>query len=209
MAKRALVLTEDDQLRALTLIREYSRYPTRDVAMFALSHMSGLRVGEIAELDWEDVLSASGEIKEVVTLTRTKGGRARELYLVSPALRAALSAHYSSSSLSKRSVTRDGTSRHPMFLTKNLTPFTSVTACQLFKRFYADWAKLDGAKGHSGRRTFITNLADRGYNLKHISVLAGHANVQTTAIYVESNPNTLRLMAESVTSPKLFRGVRS
>lgn len=207
MPKRAQVLNEADQVRVLTLVRATSRYPARDVAMLALSHFAGLRVGEIAGLDVEDVLDASSRIRDVVTLVRTKGKRKREMFLAAPAVKNALKAHLDEIEQSKRSVRREGTKHHPLFVTKNLKPFTSVTACQLFSRFYKEWAKIEGASGHSGRRGFITSLAERGYNLSHIAALAGHASVSTTAVYVQSNPHLLRQMASSVVGAKIARTI--
>lgn len=209
MPKRAQVLTEDDQSRALVIIGGLSRYPERDAAMFALSHFAGLRVGEIAQLDLEDILDAEDRLREVVTLTRTKGGRKRELFLVAPALVAALNNHIAKISPVARNAVRAGTNRHPLFLTKNRKPFSSVTASQLFRRFYREWTSMPGASGHSGRRGFITQLANQGFNLKHIAVLAGHRSVSTTAIYVESNPHLLREMAASVVSSKVARALKA
>lgn len=208
MPKRAQVLTEDDQGRALAVIAKFSRYPARDTAMFALSHFAGLRVGEIAGLDVEDVTDGEGELREVVTLVKTKGGRKRELFIVAPALVTALKSHLAQRSVVARNLVRPGTDRHPLFITKNRQAFTSVTCSQVFARFYREWMDIPGASGHSGRRGFITALAHQGFNLKHISVLAGHASVSTTAIYVESNPHLLRQMAASAVGAKVTRAIR-
>ncbi len=54
------------------------------------------------------------------------------------------------------------------------------------------------ASSHSGRRTFITGLAERGIDLKAISVLAGHSNIRTTAMYVDNNPLRLARILEEV-----------
>ncbi|MFM9210101.1 tyrosine-type recombinase/integrase, partial [Legionella pneumophila] len=51
------------------------------------------------------------------------------------------------------------------------------------------------ASSHSGRRTFITRLIEQGADIKAVSRLAGHANIVTTAIYVEDNPDRLKRIA--------------
>ena len=50
---------------------------------------------------------------------------------------------------------------------------------------------IAGASSHSGRRTLITRLAERGVDLKAIAQIAGHTSIQTTAVYVEVNPTRL------------------
>jgi hypothetical protein len=55
---------------------------------------------------------------------------------------------------------------------------------------------ISGASSHSGRRTLITRLAERGIDLKAI---AGHSSIRTTAVYVESNPRRLARILQDVT----------
>ena len=59
-----------------------------------------------------------------------------------------------------------------------------------------DKAGIVGASSHSGRRTFITRLINHGVNIKVISSLAGHANIATTTIYMEDNPDSLKQIAD-------------
>ena len=66
------------------------------------------------------------------------------------------------------------------------------------------YAIRDGASSHSGRRTLITGLAERGVDLKAIAEIAGHTSIRTTAMYVESNPKRLARILQDVT----FRSVR-
>jgi len=64
--------------------------------------------------------------------------------------------------------------------------FSANSLCQLFGHLYAD-AGLEGASSHSGRRTFITNLAHKGVSAKVLMTLAGHSNLSTTQRYIEVN----------------------
>lgn len=204
---RAHVLSEDEQARTLAVIGSRSRFPARDRAIFALSHCAGLRVSEIAALNVSDVAEptkAGLAVKAAAMLTKTKGDKPRSVYLDSPLLGKALR-QYLISLGSGHSSSRGGLDG-PLFLTQKGGRFNTATMCQLFQRFYsAGWADVKNAKGHSGRRTFITNLAEQGYNLKAIAQLAGHSSIQTTAIYIETNPLQLKRMSASATSVKLER----
>ena len=61
----------------------------------------------------------------------------------------------------------------------------------LFKRIYR-MAGIDGASSHSGRRQFVTQLADRGINARLVQVLARHKHLSTTQRYIDVNESKLR-----------------
>jgi len=65
----------------------------------------------------------------------------------------------------------------------------------LFNRIYK-MAGIDGASSHSGRRQFVTQLADRGINARLVQVLAGHKHLSTTQRYIDVNENALRNAVE-------------
>jgi integrase/recombinase XerD len=58
---------------------------------------------------------------------------------------------------------------------------------------------IAGASSHSGQRTQITRLAERGVDLKAIAEIAGHTSIRTTAMYVEANPRRLARILQDVT----------
>ena len=65
----------------------------------------------------------------------------------------------------------------------------------LFKRIYK-MAGIDGASSHSGRRQFVTNLADKGINARVVQALARHKHLGTTQRYIDINDNKLRAAVE-------------
>jgi integrase/recombinase XerD len=69
--------------------------------------------------------------------------------------------------------------------------FTAQTIVNLFKRIYR-LAGIDGASSHSGRRQFVTQLADQGINARLVQVLARHKHLSTTQRYIDVNENALR-----------------
>lgn len=204
---QAATLTPNQQKAVLSVIQSQSRYPVRDRAIFCLSVFSGLRVGEIAQLTIGDVAercvkSSNLVVREVVTLIKTKGNKTREAFLAHPTLRATIQTYIDEV---VGQDTEDLT-KH-LFLTKSGKPFSSITLNQLFRRIY-DWAGFTNHRSHSGRRTFISNLAEQGIGLEHLRVLAGHSSVQTTSLYVDTNPETLKRISVQAMSDEVCRDIR-
>jgi len=71
------------------------------------------------------------------------------------------------------------------------------TMTQLLCRTFAE-AGLAAATSHSGRRTFITNLANRAISIKVISTLARHSDVSVTSRYISVNDEQLRAAVEII-----------
>jgi integrase/recombinase XerD len=57
---------------------------------------------------------------------------------------------------------------------------------------------MDGATSHSGRRTFITKLADKGVGVRVLMALAGHKSIATTQRYIEFNPTIMKAAVELI-----------
>jgi len=73
--------------------------------------------------------------------------------------------------------------------------FSALTIVQLFAKFYGK-AGIDGASSHSGRRQFITNLAENQINVRIIQILARHRHVNTTMRYIDVNDVKLHKAVE-------------
>jgi len=65
-----------------------------------------------------------------------------------------------------------------------------------FARFY-DKAGIKGASGHSGRRQFITTLAEKQINVRVIQALARHRQLNTTMRYIDVNDVKLQNAVEA------------
>ena len=59
-------------------------------------------------------------------------------------------------------------------------------------------AGLADATSHSGRRTGLTNLADKGVGVRVLMELAGHSNMATTQRYIDVRPAMLKAAVELV-----------
>ena len=156
-----------------------------------LSHLAGLRVGEIAALRMGDLVDGEGRVREELRLnpSQTKGGFARTVFL-NKQLQREISRY--SASLSALPAPESA-----LLLSQKGGRFSSNTLCQLFGEFYSR-AGIDGASSHSGRRSFITKLAHSGISAKVIMELAGHKHLSTTQRYIEVNDEMKRAAVEVI-----------
>jgi integrase/recombinase XerD len=188
---QAKTLTNVEIERLLTYINT-RKYAARNRSMMLLTHWAGLRIGEVACLRWSDVTTTDGEIKDEIRLLpdMTKGRHARTVF-VSAKLKTELQAY----ALQAKCVDRS----YPFFASQKSVKagFNANSLAQTFALLYAG-AGLEGASSHSGRRTFLTNLANKGTAIHILKTLAGHRSISTTAAYLYSSPSQLKAAVELV-----------
>jgi integrase/recombinase XerD len=189
--KQAKLLTQAEHKRVQAVIDAH-RYSRRNHAIFAFSYFAGLRACEIAALKVGDVFDANGQISDTIFLAagQTKGDEANTL-LVSKKLARALATY--AAAYPKHIARLDA----PLFFSAKRGGFSAQTIVNLFARFYA-LAGIRGASSHSGRRQFLTELADKGINARVIQALARHKHLNTTMRYIDLNENKLRTAIELV-----------
>jgi integrase/recombinase XerD len=192
---QAKVLTEKEIKKVIKVI-ESKRHASRNRCMFMMTHMSGARISEVASLRICDVLASDGSIKSEIFLSavQTKGSKGRTLYL-SEKLRDEISLYLKTRFKLKDllPVTMTDTVRALFTNQKDCQRgFSASTACQMFHYWYKD-AKIEGASSHSGRRGFITNLANKGVHVRILQELAGHSSIAVTQKYIDVNQDKLRI----------------
>ena len=64
--------------------------------------------------------------------------------------------------------------------------FSANAMCRLFLSVIADCG-LRGATSHTPRRTFITQLANKGVGVRMLAELAGHSSMAVTQRYIDVN----------------------
>ena len=188
---QAKTLTTDEIERLLTHINT-RKYAARNRSMMLLTHWAGLRIGEVACLRWSDVMNLDGTVKDEIRLLpdMTKGRHARTVF-VNIRLREELQAYAEQAKCVDRS--------YPFFASQKSVKagFGSNSLAQAFALLYAG-AGVEGASSHSGRRTFLTNLANKGTAIHILKTLAGHRSISTTAAYLYSSPSQLKAAVELV-----------
>ena len=195
---QAKVLSEKEIKKVIKLI-ESKRHSSRNRCMFLATHMSGARIGEIASLRICDVLASDGTIKTEVYLSadQTKGSKGRTLYL-SEKLRNEIELFLKTRFKLREllAVTLTDTTRALFTNQKNPNRgFSASTACQMFHYWYKE-AKIESGSSHSGRRSFITNLANKGVHVRILQELAGHSSISVTQKYIDVNYDKLRASVE-------------
>jgi integrase/recombinase XerD len=189
MPKQARTLNERELQRLLDYVAT-TKNPQRNRALLLLTHFSGMRIGEIAALRVCDVLASDGTIRDEIYLSanQTKGKFSRTV-LLNERMRAELALYMQT--VRVREV------KQALFASQRSAAFTANTLTQVVNGIYRN-AGLDGCSSHTGRRTFLTNLAEKGVSVRVMMALAGHRNMATTQRYLDLRPGVLRNAVELV-----------
>ncbi len=181
----------DKDLRILLATIAARRHAARNRAMVLMTVWAGMRVNEVAALRIGDVVSADGTIRDQINLLaeQTKGNRGR-VVMLGDRLRKEIGTYVES--LKHRDAER------PLFYSQRTrSGFSANTMCQHFHAMYRE-AGLIGASSHSGRRTFITTLANKGVGVRVLMALAGHRNMSTTQRYIDLNDEMMKAAVQLI-----------
>ncbi len=161
-------------------IQRHSNAPVADLLKARLTIYAGLRIGEVANLMIVDLVEKDGTISRTIKIRNGvgKGGRAREVPM-HPKVREALEA------FRKTYPTIPYVALSQRWVTCRKQTVTAITG--QMNKYYRE-AGLRGCTSHSGRRTFVTNLARRAngkdFTLHDVQYLAGHSRLDTTQAYI-------------------------
>jgi len=157
----------------------------RDRALAEVLYATGVRRAEVCGLDLADYDRA----ERVLHVRHGKGDKGR-LLPVSRSCAEALEAYFAHGR--PRLVTAHADSSRALFLTRAGRRLHPVAVHRALRRLRAG-AGLDvELSAHTLRRSFATHLLRNGVSLRHIQLLLGHANLQTTAVYLRLDTSELR-----------------
>ena len=197
---QAKILTQSEFRKVLLHIAK-KKHHARNKAIVYCSFFGCMRVGEIASLTIKDVLNDDGSIKEEVYLKpfQTKGSRGRTVYFpkkLQDEISDYLSVRFGLKDKDLKVLHYTDTSKALFHSQKNTQRgFTANTMCQFFTKLYSD-CSINGASSHSGRRWGATQLSEKSVNPKIIQKILGHRQLQTTMLYYEVSPNSMRKAIE-------------
>jgi integrase/recombinase XerD len=171
------------QLRRVIKYTRSRRHPVRDETIILTSFYAGLRAKEIAALTVGNVFDEEGNVRSqfILSAAQSKGGQTRTVYL-NQRFRKAL--------LEYSACIRITDPQRPLFESQKGGHFSANTMCQLFLDIYKA-VGLKDASSHSGRRTYITRLANKGVGVRLLAELAGHSHISTTQRYIDVNAEQL------------------
>ena len=185
--RQAQTLNEAQLRRVIHYCRS-RRHPVRDQTIVMASFYAGLRAKEIAALTVGDVFDDAGAVREqfILSAAQSKGGQRRTVY-VNQRLRKAFAEYGDTIKLNDP--------QRPLFASQKGGAFSANTMCQLFLDIYKA-VGLKDASSHSGRRTYITRLANKGVGVRLLAALAGHSHISTTQRYIDVNAEQLTAAVE-------------
>lgn len=146
---------------------------SRDRAILLIGIGAGLRCSEICSLNVNDVDATSG----VLTVVEGKGRKHRQIFLATEIITA----------IKEWKQYRGGTDG-ALFckITKNGTVINnrlSPSGLDYILRSLQNMSEVEKFTPHDLRRTFITQLLEKGVDLNTVRQLAGHSDVSTTTRY--------------------------
>lgn len=199
LGKQAKILSNAQVATTLRYL-ETKRNADRNHVILLLSVKAGLRAKEISELTWSSVLTAGGELGDIIELTdQTSKGKSGRVIPINRDLKKAL--HAWKEIYQKRTI-RSGSRPFPerrIICTERSDSTPAQVIVNLFHHWFRELGFV-GASSHSGRRTFITNAAKKvvqvGGSLRDVQELAGHSSLSMTQRYIEGDSKAKRRLVQ-------------
>lgn len=173
VSERSRSLAPDDVDRLLAAVRQgRPRQAARDLAVIQLLMGAGLKLGELTELELDDLhLEVQ---KPYLEVRDTSGDSSRTVYLekeVCDALRGYLPTRKAAPGVNHLCVNRDG------------NPLSTRSVQRLLHR-YAQAAGLDGLTTQALRYVYASTLYESSGDLKMVARYLGHRHLATTIRYL-------------------------
>jgi site-specific recombinase XerD len=160
--------------------------PLRNAALVALMARAGLRVGEVVELDLEDVVL--NERSGWVTVRQGKGLKERRVPLSLQA-RKALTGYLE---------VRPEAETSALFLTKSWRRLGKRPVQRLVKSAAQRAGIEQDVTPHVLRHSFATRFLRKGGDLATLRDILGHANLATTSRYLHADATRMQEMVEDL-----------
>ena len=179
----------EKQAKTMFAFLSTQRNAIRNQAMFALSYYCGLRAKEIASLKVGDVLKADGSIKDVADLSaeQTKGSNGREFYINKHAKQ------HIAALIKSMPVVEP---HFPLLQVMGKRKAFSANGIAIAMRNIYNDAGFTGCSSHTGRRSAISQLANKGVGIRIIQKFSGHRQLQSVQHYLDSNEEMVKNAAE-------------
>jgi len=185
MSKQAKTLNNDEIRKVLDYVAT-RKHSERNRAMIFTIFNTGMRVSEVANLRFKDVVDSEGAVKREIRLsaedTKTKEAR---IVFVNDKLHKELTRYV-------KLYKPQNTNVKFFYSQKRASDGYSPNTLAQFFHYLFNRAGIAGASSHSGRRSFITNLANKGVGVRVIMGLSGHRALSSVQCYIDCNDDMKR-----------------
>jgi len=218
MAK-APVVEENDLRRLFKVATVSGESPVRNVALLYVLYGTGMMLTEVASITVRDYLTEVGAVREKSEIRAeiAHNSKSRAIYWSNPKVTNAIDAYIAERvrlghGLTVRKAAFRGIDPdahlfrrgdgEPYQLIQRKTGTGAISySCdslsQLYRTLHAQ-AGVIGATALSGRRTFAVRLYRKGFDLRHICELLGHASISSTKALCEGDPVKLGTLVAGV-----------
>ena len=185
MSKQAKTLNNDEIRKVLDYVAT-RKHSERNRAMIYTIFNTGMRVSEVANLRFKDVVDNDGAVRREIRLsaedTKTKEAR---IVFVNDKLHKELTRYV-------KLYKPLNTNVKFFYSQKRASDGYSPNTLAQFFHYLFNRAGIAGASSHSGRRSFITNLANKGVGIRVIMGLSGHRALSSVQCYIDCNDDMKR-----------------
>jgi len=183
---RVLRIDEIDSAEAKQGLHIY-RTSLRDMALVELLYATGMRVGELAALDLENIDFKRGEVRVL-----GKGRKERVIPVHDAAQQLVAGYIEKERPILAANGAMDGIEGDPLFLSVKGGRLSDRGVRRVVDRFFRG---LEGGKRispHTLRHTFATHMLQGGADLRTVQELLGHVDLSTTQIYTHLSKGQLK-----------------
>lgn len=149
----------------------------RDLAMVDFLASTGVRVGELVNLDRVDI-----DMQERSCVVLGKGGKEREVYFDAR------------TKIHLQNYLNTRTDNNPAVFVSLLRPYDrlKISGVEIRLRELGKRINIKKIHPHKFRRTMATKAIDKGMPIEQVQVLLGHRKIDTTLQYAMVNQNNVR-----------------
>ena len=167
-------LSVDEMFRLLDSIQTDTLLGLRNRAIFETLYSSGLRVSELAEMDFRDV-----DFSAAVVQVSGKGKKQR----IVPIGQKALAAIKAYRTRLQKQAGRHPVDEGPLFLNRFHKRLSPRSIARILNKLVDTIGLLTPVSPHALRHTFATHMLDAGADLRAVQELLGHKSLSTTQKY--------------------------
>jgi integrase/recombinase XerC len=178
-------LSVDEMVELLKAQNDNSVLSLRNRAILEVFYSSGLRLSELAGLDFIDI-----DFNQKLVKVRGKGRKERIVPIGRPALKAVEEYLERIGEIKKDSNT-DAVFKKPLFVNANGKRITTRSIARIVNELTEKSGIGRKISPHALRHSFATHLLNAGADLRSIQELLGHESLSTTQKYTAVNINRM------------------